>query len=231
MARVEQTGAEHRGSAGHVWLIVKRSSNNQAAMEAFDAAAQSLLDLARAEYGLGRIDSAARILARAADAARDLGQQDLRLARALNRLGVIRSRQGNHSEAEHLLKEALAIVERANLRVWRWSRFLRISAVSTGPCPNLRKRAQRLSAPSKLPEQPGRAGLAVAWALDQVGDLEAMRGQHFSRGVLAPPRPRHSRNTMSGSNDWSIAAAPSTNSRRCTSSRTGITMRNRFLSA
>ena len=187
-------------------LSLNGGSNNQAAMEAFDAAAQSLLDLARAEYGLGRIDSAAQILARAADAARDLGQQDLRLARALNRLGVIRSRQGNHSEAEHLLKEALAIVERANASGMEVVTFLtNLGCVYRATSKLAKARATFERAIEVAANSPGEPDLAVAWALDQIGDLEACEGSILA-AVFSYRRALAIQEHESGSNEWSIVA-------------------------
>jgi tetratricopeptide (TPR) repeat protein len=181
-------------------------SKNQAAMEAFDAAAQSLLDLARAEYGLGRIDSAAQLLARAADAARDLGQQDPRLARALNRLGVIRSRQGNHSEAEHLLREAVAIVERTNMSGMEVVTFLtNLGCVYRATSKLAKARATLERAMEVAANSQGEPDLAVAWTLDQIGDLEACEGSILA-AVFSYRRALAIQEHESGSDEWNIVA-------------------------
>lgn len=185
-------------------LSSRGGSKDHAATEAFDAAAQSLLDLAQAEYGLGRIDSAGQILERAAEAARDLGQQDPRLARALNRLGVIRSRQGNHSEAEHLLREALAIVDRTNMSGMEVVTFLtNLGCVYRATSKLAKARATFERAMEVAANSPGEPELAVAWTLDQIGDLEACEGSMLA-AVFAYRRALAIQEHESGANEWEI---------------------------
>lgn len=182
-----------------------RISNKKAAIEAFDAAAQSLLDLAEAEYGLGRIDSAADILVRAVEAARDLGEQDVRLARALNRLGVIRSRQGKHSEAERLLKQAVAILEQAQISGVELATFLtNLGSVYRAVCKPANARVAFEHALEVAGGSQGEPDMAVAWTLDQVGDLEASEG-NMPAALYAFHRALAIKEKVSGPKDWAAA--------------------------
>jgi len=89
------------------------TSKRQVSGEVTEASLQAYLDLAEAVYQLGNVDQAAEMLERAAEVAHDLPEDDPRLAQTLNKLGVVRGRQGRHAEAERLLKRAVGIAERS----------------------------------------------------------------------------------------------------------------------
>ncbi len=193
------------GAQGMLGILAGAVSNKQAAIEAFDAAAQSLLDLAEAEYALGRIDNAADILVRAAEAARELGEQDVRFARALNRLGVVRSRQGRHSEARRLLKQAVAILERAKISGVEPATFLtNLGSVYRAAGDPAKARVAFERALEVAGSGPGESDPALAWTLDQVGDLEASEG-NIPAALFAFQRALDIKEQAGGSNDWEFA--------------------------
>jgi len=180
-------------------------SNKQAAIEAFDAAAQSLLDLAEAEYVLGRIDNAAGILVRAAEAARGLGEQDVRFACVLNRLGVIRFRQGKHDEARRLLKQAVAIAERAKMSGVEPATFLtNLGFVYRAASEPAKARVAFEHALEVAGAGPGEPDQTVVWTLDQLGDLEASEG-NMPAALFAFQCALAIKERAGGSNDWNFA--------------------------
>ncbi len=153
--------------------VKNRPVRKEHVVEGASAAVQAYLDLAHGVYELGRTDQAVDLLERAADAAQELGEDNPQRAGVLNRLGVLRKRQGRHSEAERLLKRAAGILERAvpQPRAELSTVLSNLGAVyrSMGQAQHARASFERAL---KMAEDGVAPGMTVAWTLDQIGDLE-----------------------------------------------------------
>jgi tetratricopeptide (TPR) repeat protein len=175
-------------------------------LEGTDAAVQSYFDLAEGVYQLGRIDEAADLLARAFETAHEVGEEENPLvARVLNRLGVIRSRQGRHSEAERHLKRAVAILDRSAFADPQLATYLsNLGAVYRATGKNVHARATFERALRTAEARLGETDLAVAWTLDQIGDLETSEGD-LPAAVFALQRALAIKEQVLGPRDWDVA--------------------------
>ena len=174
--------------------------------EVTEATLESYLDLAEAVFQLGQLDKAGEMLERAAEVAHELPEDDPRLARTLNKLGVVRGRQGRHSEAERLLKRAVGIMERASAGpnadlancVFNLATVYRLS----GKMPQARSVFAR--ALKTAEDAHGARSLAAAWALDQIGDVDAAEGD-LSSAFFALRRALAIKEETLGADDWDVA--------------------------
>jgi tetratricopeptide (TPR) repeat protein len=183
-----------------------KSPEPEAAREAIALTVQAYLDLAHGVYQLGKVEEAAGLLARAAAAAQDLGENDPRRARVLNKLGVIQARQGKYSEAERQLKHGVAILERAYPAedADHSTALANLGAVyrmmgQNGPARSAFERALKLAEPCQ-----GEPDLPVAWTLDQFGDLEVSDG-NIPAAVYALRRSLSIKERVLGPMDWDVA--------------------------
>jgi tetratricopeptide (TPR) repeat protein len=173
--------------------------------DAVGAVVQSYMDLAEGVYQLGRIDEAADLLARAADAALELAEEDPCVPRLLNRLGVIRSRQGRHVEAERLLKRAVGLFDRAregpgpDLATALANLGMVYRALGRGVAARAAYERALRTAESSV----GKSDLAVAWTLDQIGDLEASEG-NVPSAVFTLRRALAIKEKLLGPEDWDL---------------------------
>jgi len=174
--------------------------------DAVSAVVQSYTDLAEGVYHLGRIDEAADLLARASGVALDLPDQHPCVPRLLNRLGVIRSRQGRHVEAERLLKRAVGIFDRApetpGLDLSTALANLGMVYRAMGRGAQARAAYERALGIAEV--SVGKSGLIVAWTLDQIGDLEASEG-NVPSAVFTLRRSLAIKEKLLGAADWDLA--------------------------
>ena len=186
-------------------LKFKPAETRSTSTEGAEAAVQAYVDLAEGVYRLGRIDEAADLMARAAEAAHELGDDDPRACRVVNRFAVIRARQGRHAEAERLLKRTVTVFDRAGLAGDSQlpTVLSNLGAVyrMAGKTEQARETFERAL---RLAEVADKESIEVAWTLDQIGDLNAGEDD-IPAAVFAFQRALAIKEKVLGENDWDVA--------------------------
>ncbi len=167
---------------------------------------EAYLDLSNAVYQLGRLDEAADLLTRALEAAEGLDEDDPRIGRVLNKLGVLRERQGRHSEAERMLKRSVAALERITplLRHDLATAHSNLGVVYRAMDRPEQARAAFDRAVKLIEPLTGEPELPLAWTLDLIGDLEASEGNH-SNALFALRRSLAIKERVTGPDNWDVS--------------------------
>ncbi len=146
------------------------------------------------------------MIERAAEVAHELPEDDPRQAQTLNKLGVVRGRQGRYAEAERLLKRAVGIAERSSTLsgselptyLYNLGTVYRLSARKP------QARALFEHALRAAEEAHGPQSLPVAWVLDQIGDTGTAEGD-MSCAFFALRRALAIKEEVLGADHWDVA--------------------------
>ncbi|MEK7405859.1 MAG: tetratricopeptide repeat protein [Acidobacteriota bacterium] len=159
--------------------------------------------LAEAAFHAGQIELASELLAKALALAEDLGNGDPRLARTLNRMGVLRCQQERYAEAANLFRRATAVLSRATGDCARdlgavfsnlasTYRMLGLTQPALVAC----RRALSVLDPSGESDD-----LSVAWNLDLLGEICGAEAEDWA-ALSAFRRALAIKERMLGTSHW-----------------------------